>query len=433
MAVQRVAPSPFPPTLVVTPISRRPTTLPDDTVRTVLGAPIPAVLACPLVDGPPRASVVVVTYDNLAFTRMCLESLLANTEGPNYEVIVVDNASTDGTPEYLRELAQLHLHVRLVLNDHNLGFAPANNQGLVLARGDVLALLNNDTIVPPGWLSGLVRHLDDPAVGSIGPVTNRIGNEAQIDAAYDTYGELLDFARHYTHAHQGVAFDIRTLTMFCLAMRRDVYERVGLIDESYRIGMLEDDDYSMRVRAAGYRVMCADDVFVHHFGEASFGKLVPTGEYGEVLEANQQRFKEKWGSAWEPYKRRYSERYQEVAERIRTVARDHTPPGATIAVVSRGDETLLNLGGRSAWHFPRLDDGTYAGAYPAHSDQAISLLEDVRAKGAQFLIVPSSAFWWLEHYADFGNHLEHNHHLAYRDDACAVFMLRGPREDHQPE
>ena len=93
----------FPPDLVLEPLSRRPIRLPETTVRAVLGRPVP--------NGPatrprsPRASVVVVTFNNLSFTRMCLESLLANTERPAYEVLVVDNGSTDGTVNYLSALA----------------------------------------------------------------------------------------------------------------------------------------------------------------------------------------------------------------------------------------------------------------------------------------------------------------------------------------
>jgi GT2 family glycosyltransferase len=97
------------------------------------------------------------------------------------EVIVVDNASRDGTPEYLRLAATQHENLRVILNDENRGFAAANNQGLEVARGDFLVLLNNDTAVPRGWLSSLVRHLSsDDSIGLIGPVTNQIGNEARI-------------------------------------------------------------------------------------------------------------------------------------------------------------------------------------------------------------------------------------------------------------
>ena len=428
--MQQRAPRPFPPTLVLTPISRRPTTLPDDTLRTVLDAPIPTMAACPLVDGTPRASVVVVTYDNLAFTRMCLESLLANTEGPSYEVIVVDNASTDGTPEYLRELARHHSHIRLVLNQRNLGFAPANNQALALARGSVLVLLNNDTIVPPGWLAGLVRHLDDPAVGLIGPVTSYAGNEARIDITYRTYAELVQFATERALRHADELFDIPQLEMFCVAMRRDAYERIGTLDEQFAVGMFEDDDYSVRMRRAGYRVACAEGVFVHHFGQASFGKLTPSGEYGELFRTNRARFEKKWGELWQQHRRRRSAEYDRLVDRIRASVREVIPSDATVLVVSKGDEELLDLDGRRAWHFPQLADGTYAGSYPADSAEAIAHLEELRARGAAFLLFPSTSLWWLDHYSAFRRHIEHHGRQASRaDDGCVLFALGKDRAE----
>ena len=141
--------------------------------------------------------------------------------------------------------------MRVLRNDQNLGFPAGVNRGIGEARAQVLALANNDVVVTPGWLSRLARCLADPDIGLAGAVTNRIGNEAEIEASYRTYGELLAFAEERARLNAGVVRDLGTATMFCLAMRREVWERLGPLDEEFGLGTLEDDDYSARVRAPG--------------------------------------------------------------------------------------------------------------------------------------------------------------------------------------
>jgi GT2 family glycosyltransferase len=250
----------------------------------------------------PRASIVVVTWDNLAFTRLCLTSVIGNTEYPNYELIVVDNASTDGTVEELQRLTRDLPQVRSILNDHNAGFGPANNQGLEAASGDVFVLLNNDTVVPRGWLTRLARHVEIPPLGLLGPSTNRTCNEAQIDVEYQTYGEYQAVARAQSERHEGELYPIRMPMMFCLAFRRDVYDRLGPIDERYEVGMFEDEDYALRAKAAGYDVAWTPEVYIHHAYHASIGKLLPTGEYMRLVKQNQGRFEQKWGICWERHR-----------------------------------------------------------------------------------------------------------------------------------
>lgn len=250
----------------------------------------------------PRASIIIVTYNNLALSKLCLESVLRNTEYPNYEVIVVDNKSADDTPDYLRALAAQHEHVAVILNDVNHGFAKANNQGIARATGEYLILLNNDTITPPGWLSRLLRHLRDPQIGLLGPLTNFVGNEAKVEVDYHTWAEMEQFAQRQTWARQEEIADIHMLAMFCVALRREVYEQVGPLDEQFGVGMFEDDDYSVRVRRAGLRVSCAADVFVHHFGQAAFGKLIESGEYNHIFDENRRRYEAKWNLVWQPHR-----------------------------------------------------------------------------------------------------------------------------------
>lgn len=420
--------APFPNDMLLTTVSRRPTRLPRSTVEIAMKRPAPPRVEAAPLDGD-GASIVVVTYDNLVFTRLCLESVLANTRETGYELVVVDNGSGDDTPEYLATLAERNSHVRVILNGGNLGFAPAANEGLALARGEHLVILNNDTLVPPGWLSRLLPHLEDETLGLVGPVTNRIGNEAEIQADYRTWAEFLRFSERRARDRSGEEVDIQVAAMFCLAMRRDVYEQLGPLDERYEIGLLEDDDYSERARRAGYRVRCADDVFVHHFSEASFGKLVPTGEYAEILQENKRRYAKKWGAPWAPYARRQSTSYRVLTQRIRDLVAERVPPRSRVLVVSRGDDQLLGFEGREGLHFPQAENGVYAGHHPGDSREAIAHLEEVsRDQDARFLLFPETGLWWLDHYAGLRSHLETRHRrVAFEEGTAVIYELNGDR------
>lgn len=419
----RAEPMPVPPGTVLSPLSRWPTRLPPETIEAAARLPAPVATRVASPDGP-RISVVVVTHNGLPYTSMCLSTLLRAGWRAGDELIVVDNASTDGTPAYLADLARRNPCARVLPLDRNLGFAAANNRGLAAATGDILVLLNNDTLVPRGWRAGLCRSLDDPAVGLVGPVTNRTCNEAQIDAPYRTYAEFEAFAAARSGEHAGERSELPMLAMFCLALRRDAWERIGPLDEQFETGMFEDDDYSRRARAAGYRIACAEDVFVHHFGQASLGELCVSGEYDRVLEANRRRFEAKWGEPWKPHGRRVSSDYDALRARVRREIEAHTPRGATVAVVNKGDAAMLEVEGRAAWPFPRAKNGEYAYHYPADGVAAVAHLESLRALGATHLVIPATAAWWLDHYVEFRDHLRSRCRTVANDPgACEIVEL----------
>ena len=117
--------------------------------------------------------------------------------------------------------------------------------------------------------------------------------------------------------------------------------------------------------------------------------------------------------------------YTRAVRRIKTIVRSETPPGAAVAVVTKGDERLTGFYGRRGLHFPQTDDGSYAGGHPASGLSAIAHLEVVRARGADYFLLPADYFWWFEHYPELRRHLSARYRqVAWEEDACVLFALR---------
>jgi GT2 family glycosyltransferase len=252
----------------------------------------------------PKISIIVITFNNLDYTKLCLESIKKNTEYPNYEVVIVDNASTDGTVEFIDGYYSLHQNILFIKNKKNLGFAAANNQGAGVATGEYLIFLNNDTIVTPGWMFRLYRHIiKNPSAGMVGPVTNAIGNEAKIEVDYSELSDINTFAALRTPKYDGVSFNIQVLALYCCLISRELYMRVGGLDERYRIGMFEDDDLSLKIELEGLNLICAEDVFIHHFHGISFKKHSDE-ENQRIFHENKLKFEKKWGIKWNVHKNR---------------------------------------------------------------------------------------------------------------------------------
>jgi GT2 family glycosyltransferase len=223
--------------------------------------------------------------------------VVANTVG-DYELIVVDNASTDGTRQSLKKFASRHHRVQIHLNATNRGFAGGNNDGIRLANGKFIVLLNNDTLVPAGWLDRLLRRFHDhPEIGLIGPVTNSAGNEQRIELKDLNEKNYEQIAGDYLKRQEGILFPTEKLGFFCVAIRKEVIDKIGLLDETFGIGMFEDDDYCVRAKFAGYKLAVVEDCFVYHKGSVSFSKL-SLEYYSELFEKNRAYFRAKHGIAW---------------------------------------------------------------------------------------------------------------------------------------
>ncbi|MCG8510953.1 MAG: glycosyltransferase, partial [Rhodospirillales bacterium] len=239
-------------------------------------------------------SIVILTHNEWPITRLCLESIRRWTL-EDHEIIVVDNGSDDETVSRLTEMQD----VVLIENAENRGFAAAVNQGIRASRGRDVLLLNNDVVVTEGWLNRLRTALySGPSIGMVGPCTNYTAGIQKVDAQYEGLDDLERFAEEWRKSNRGVAAYAPILMGFCLLAKRAVLDRVGYLDERFRIGFFEDNDLSLRVKKAGYQLLNVRDVFVHHFGSWTFRS---TGvDIGSQLSANQCIYEEKWDSVLKP-------------------------------------------------------------------------------------------------------------------------------------
>lgn len=239
-------------------------------------------------------SIVLVTFNQLAFTRECIDSIRLRTDEP-YELICVDNGSTDGTAEYLHSLPA----VRVILNSDNRGFPRAVNQGLHVANGEQILLLNNDTVVTTGWLRRMLTALHSSSdIGLVGPCSNYVGSSQQIPVTYQSTASVDGFAWDWGQSHSGQIRSVDRLVGFCLLFKREVLDVIGVLDERFGIGCFEDDDYCYRALKAGYRCVVAVDSFVHHYGHRTF--LGSGINLQDVLDENKRRYDEKWSSETKP-------------------------------------------------------------------------------------------------------------------------------------
>ncbi|MBO9605457.1 MAG: glycosyltransferase [Paenibacillaceae bacterium] len=234
-------------------------------------------------------SIIIVTYNKLDYTQACISSIRQYTEPGTYEIIVIDNQSGDGTRDWLLEQED----IRVILNDDNAGFPRGCNQGIELARGDYILLLNNDTIVTTHWLTNMLACFSsDDTIGAVGTVTNSCSNFQEIPVKYRDMDEMQRFAAKYNVSNPLLWEERLRLIGYNLMIRRGVMNRVGPLDEQFTPGNYEDDDLSYRIRREGFRLLLCKDTFIHHFGSVSFGEQ--RERFQRLLETNGRKFAAKW-------------------------------------------------------------------------------------------------------------------------------------------
>ena len=238
-------------------------------------------------------SIVIPVYGNQEITDNCIESIRNSTPEGSYEIIVIDNGSNPKfSTEYLTGL-----NCVVLVNETNLGFPAAINQGILASSGDIIILLNNDCIVTPGSLNRLDTWLNNYSI--VGPLTNFCaGLQASVSIPiYNTVEELNKNASYLSKSNCGESLEVNYVIGFCMAFKRSLYDEIGPFDESLWPCSGEEVDFCYRAKQKGYNIGIAKDIYVHHHGSQTFLDMQNKGQlnYQDVCNKTDNHLESRWG------------------------------------------------------------------------------------------------------------------------------------------
>jgi len=242
-------------------------------------------------------SIIIPVFNNLPYTIGAINTVFNHTK--DFELIVVDNGSTDDTNAYLQTMALKHPNFKFASFPENQGFAAACNTGLEQATGDFVIFLNNDTLVTENWADQLVEAIplaedewDASPIGLVGPVSNNAGGNQRIQADPYDIDQLQPAALDHHKTHAGHTRLAGFLSGAFLMITRPCLEDIGNFDPRFKIGGVEDTELCLRAQLKGWKCAIDYSTYVHHFGQQTIAQL--TEPYVPVHRANQLAFIEKY-------------------------------------------------------------------------------------------------------------------------------------------
>lgn len=245
-----------------------------------------------MLDGIPEVTVCVQAYNRLEKTKRCVEAILKYTQGIHYELLLLDHGSNDGTLEYFESVS--HPCKKIVHITKNLGPQFVTGLSMRLFSGRYFALVTNDTIVTKNWLSNLLRCLkSDPRIGMVVPGSSNVSNLQEIPLSFSSYEEMQEKAGLYNQSDfRKWEQRLRVVPIACV-IKREVIDLIGIYD----VGFFHDfpeDDFSLRVRRAGYKLMVCMDTFIHHDHNFRHGEDKDQKIFQLSLEQGRKNFREKY-------------------------------------------------------------------------------------------------------------------------------------------
>jgi len=240
----------------------------------------------------PEITIFVVAYNRLEKTRRCVESILEYTKEFNYELLLVDNGSEDATLEYFQSVD--FQNKRIIRITKNLGSQYALNLAMRSFSGRYFVQVTNDVIVTKNWLSNLLKCMEsDPRIGMVTPGSSNISNFQEIPLSFHSYKEMQEKAALYNQSDPRKWEERLRLMTVVLVIKRELIELTGMIDRGF-FHDFGDDDFSVRVRRAGYKLMLCMDTFVHHDHDFRRGEDKDMSQFQLSLEKGRKNFNDKY-------------------------------------------------------------------------------------------------------------------------------------------
>ena len=236
-----------------------------------------------------KTSIVIVSYNAAYLMQQCIESIRKYCSKDAYNIVVVDNASTDGVTEYLKSQSD----ITLILSDENLGFPAGCNVGIKNSdlKDDIL-LLNNDTRMTHNALFWLRMGLyENDHVGATGSIANYCGIDQLEDVTFSLPDEYVNYGAKVNVLMKQPYEEKNKLGGFSMLMKREAFDKIGALEEAFTPGYFEDDDISTGIHVLGYRLLVCHNSFIYHAGSQSF---IKRNDLQEIFDRNHQFMIRKW-------------------------------------------------------------------------------------------------------------------------------------------
>ena len=253
-----------------------------------------------------KLSIVVPTLNCLSLTRQLLTSFEDTKPTISYEVIIIDNASTDGTREFLGTLKKPY---RVVFRDECYSYGANNNLGAEMANGELLVLLNNDLILTQNWLEPMLKLIESfDNIGCVGNIQLRpeTGLIDHAGIAFNLDGVPFHIHKNRKKLPSPRYRECNAVTGACIVIKKEIFKKIGGFDERYRNGS-EDIDLCMRLRRAGYRILVSYESKIYHKVSSSRGRLDHVDTNMALFLKKWQPLTSSWGQLEWPYE--YFHRY----------------------------------------------------------------------------------------------------------------------------